>query len=205
MTSPIPPGTLNWDVPLNAYLENLDAGQEWRPADQAALAWSFDFSIVPTGGTVTNAAQPNNSSVRVAKVGIRNPMTISNITVSVSTAGVALTAGQNFVGLYDTAGNLVAQSADQTTAWGTTGLKTAALTVPYASGAGYLYAALLCNGATPPAFYAAATPSGLALNFGLATAAARASFSPSSYTTLPATLPLGSSTASGTLHWAVLT
>lgn len=76
---------------------------------------------------------------------------ITNISIGISTAGAAMTA--SLVGIYDTAGNRVATSADQGTNWQSAGLKTIALTAPYVvPTTGALYAALVATGGTIPVF-----------------------------------------------------
>ena len=54
---------------------------------------------------------------------------ISNLSVIIGQAGVAVTASK--LGLYDSAGNLLAITADQGVAWESTGLKTAPVLVPF--------------------------------------------------------------------------
>jgi hypothetical protein len=73
--------------------------------------------------------------------------------VYVVTAGSSLTSGQNFAALYDSSKNLVGITADQATAWGTTGEKVMALTTPYVVTApGLFKGAMWSVGTTPPAF-----------------------------------------------------
>ncbi|QIE02565.1 collagen triple helix repeat-containing protein [Streptomyces phage BRock] len=116
------------------------------PADIGYLAYSFDPLIAD------GSVGPVAGTIQLVRVVLRSPQTITNIVAHVGTAGGTLTSGQNFAGLYDATGARVALTADQTTAWGTTGAKTMALTAPYAAAAGYYYVAFLSNGTTPPLF-----------------------------------------------------
>ena len=76
---------------------------------------------------------------------------VTNISVIVNTAGVTMTLSK--VGLYDSAFTRLALSADQTTAWESTGVKTIALTSPYTVlTTGLYYVAIVAKGATIPAF-----------------------------------------------------
>lgn len=137
------------------------------------LGWSFDNACATSSGIVANVGL-----IYVAKIQVPVTITVSNIIVRVETIGSVLTSGQNLVGAYDSAGNLLATSADQTTAWGTTGVKTAAVT-PFTVTGGpttYIYGALLANGSTGPQFQRPATNdsssgmSGAALRFARTTA-----------------------------------
>jgi hypothetical protein len=118
--------------------------------------------------------------------------TISTIAVYVGTAGSSLTSSENFAGIYNSSGTLKGSTADQTTAWGTTGLKSMALTSAFTSiPAGRYYLAILSNGTTPPAFRAPAAVPNLA-NAGLSGANLRYAAYSSSLTALPGTITMAS-------------
>ena len=85
--------------------------------------------------------------------------TITNLHVFVSSAGSTLTANQNFGALYDSSKNLLAQTADQSTAWTSTGMKTMALSSAQAVAAGTIYVALWANATTRPTFRSSAVGS----------------------------------------------
>lgn len=192
MTTPIPPGTLNWDVPLNAYLETLDAGQHWRPSDQGFIGWSND------PGAHSTTTSLISGGARVVRINVRNAATISNLHIIVATGGSGLTAGQNWLALYDSSGALVGQSADLTTAFGSAGMVTAPIT-PYAAPVGPVYVYMLSNGTTPPVVASYANQVNNAVNFGGVT---RTRIMTGSFTTPPATL--GAATLNTVTYWVAV-
>lgn len=89
---------------------------------------------------------------RIVAIPIPTDMTITTMSVFVWTAGATLTASQNLLALYDSAGNqLGTTSADQSTAWTTTGLKSVSIGSVAITGSPtkYVYAFLLSSGTTP--------------------------------------------------------
>lgn len=170
------------------------------PAKHNLITWTQDpRTLRSTGDTLTGGV------VYLAKVDIANRSTVvSNILIGVITAGATLTAGQNFVGLYDSAGTRLAVSADQTTAWGTAGLKTAAIT-PQTLAVGSYYVAILSNGTTKPVFATGAGHGQDSItNAGLTTGTAAFLTSGAGLTTLPASITLGSGSQNSGARWAAL-
>lgn len=157
-------------------------------------------------GYSSGSAALTFGAVQLNKVWVRDAATVANLSIVVTTAGVGLTTGQNFAAIYDASGNQVAITADQTTAWGTTGAKTMALTSSLsASSAGY-YVALLSNGATTaPSIAVHSNGAAAALNFGLSTGSSRALVTGAGNTAMPSTITLGSQTAAGMDFMAFLT
>jgi hypothetical protein len=198
-------GQSNWDVPLNAALNDLQ-GQinqrqldvAWTPGDQAYAAWSFDpalplgSSLVPTG------------TLNLTRLAIRTARTLNSITVQSTAAGVTLTAGQNFAGLYDSTGARVALTADQSAVWNSTGTKIMNLTAPYAAAAGYYWVALLVNAVTAPQFQRGQSAAPNAINAGLATASSRYATSGAGLTALPASFVPGAVTQSAIAWWTAV-
>ena len=119
--------------------------------DRLAALGSGGF--VAVGGTIYGVAIP-----------LLAGDVVSNLSVMVTTAGSGVTA--SLLGLYDTAGTRLAVSADQGTAWQSTGLKTVAMTTPYAVPAtGLYYGAIIATASTTvPAFHRAATNASIAIN-----------------------------------------
>jgi hypothetical protein len=120
-------------------------------------------------------------------VGLRAGDTVTNISVVVGGAGSAVTLSK--VGLYSKAGARLGISADQGTAWQSTGLKTIALTSPYTVPAddGYYIAVVSKATTTVPSLLR--VQSGLlmtAVGTGMAPVATQAA-----QTDLPATATLG--------------
>ena len=162
--TPIPEGTPDWDVPLNAALTDQDSRittnaadidsltaltetLERQPGERGFLSWTLQPEATQSIGTA-----PPSGAMRLQRHKLRSAATITNLHVGVLVAGSTLTAGQNLMGIYSTSGNLLAQTGDQSVAWTTAGMKTAALTSPLNLPAGDFYVAFLAVGTTPPTF-----------------------------------------------------
>lgn len=114
-----------------------------QPAGQGLLAWSADPATA-AGGVTTSAG-----AVYTVRVTLPAAAVVSKLWVVITAAGGTLTAGQNFLGLYSSAGTRLALTADQTTPFASTGILDAALTAPYSAAGGNYFVAVLCNGGTP--------------------------------------------------------
>lgn len=83
---------------------------EISPADRGLLAWTID------PGVARDSNAPTNGLIRGSR--IKHPggliTGIAYVSLSPQVGGVA---GQNFLGIYDTNGNRLAQTADLTAAW----------------------------------------------------------------------------------------
>jgi hypothetical protein len=126
------------------------------PTDYGWLAWAFDPANLDSGASAASAGVLN-----LTKLHLPVASTITNILLSITTAPTGLTSGQNFAGLYSTSGTLLATTADQTSNWAATGMKTCALTATYSAAAGDYLVGFFANGTTPPAF--SRTPAKLAV------------------------------------------
>lgn len=118
-------------------------GADWVPADFNLTAWSFS----PLGISARDTAMFNGA---LTLIGIKIPaaMTVTSVHNFIVTPGVNLTAG--FGALYQS-GNLLAVTADQSTAWATTpGRQTMALASPQAVNPGMVYVGFWSVGDTPP-------------------------------------------------------
>jgi len=197
---PIPIGQDPWGTLLNDSMFEIHRTIETNPTDHGALAWTAD-PYGNSGSTGLTSGLPFMS-----KVWIREPSTLSNVMMSITTAGSGLTAAQNFVGIYNAAGTRIAVSADQTAAFGGTGLVTAAMTAPVAVTPGPYYLTFLCNGTTPPilARGAVAGSGASTVNFGLTAATGRYATGPAAQTSLPASITMASRTLSAICMWAVV-
>jgi len=164
------------------------------PILNGAVAWSMD----PVRATTANT--PGSGSLSLSRVFVNYKATITNLYLSVQAAGSGLTAGQNLVGMYDANGNRVGISADQTSAWGTTGSKTAALTMTGALEPGVYYLAFLSNGTTVPHLNGG---DNVLQNIGPLTAPFRFG-SLAGQTTLPSTITLSSFGATGFLPFLMV-
>ncbi|MFJ4785136.1 glycosyl hydrolase family 28-related protein [Streptomyces sp. NPDC088794] len=170
----------------------------FKAADHGLLTWTHDPA------TLRSAAERITSgSVYLCKIKIVNRSTVvSNIHYGVVDAGATLTSTQNLVGLYDSSGTRLAVSADQTTAFGSAGAKTAAIT-PQTLAVGTYYVAILSVGTTPPSF-AQGNGASSVLNTGLATGTSRFLVGPTAQTSLPTSITLGSQTPTNGARWAAL-
>lgn len=171
--------------------------------DSGLLAWSFDPTIA-TQTFLTTAGV-----LYLSRVVLTGQQTITNGLVGLTTAGGTLTSGQNFLALYNSSGTRIAVSADQTTAFATAGLITAAWTTPVSNAApGIYYVGVLCNGGTAVTLASGTTlkPGNVSLgNAGLTTATSRYLTSGTSQTATPSSVTLGS--ASGNIAatiWAAI-
>jgi hypothetical protein len=171
--------------------------------DSALAAWAFD----PAGATQTFLTTAG--VLYLVRMVLTSQQTITNGLVSLTTAGATLTSAQNFLALYNASGTRIAVSADQTTAFATAGLITAAWTTPVTNAApGIYYVGVLCNGGTAVTLASGTTlkPGNVSLgNAGLATATSRYLTSGTSQTATPASVTLSS--ASGNVAatiWAAI-
>lgn len=169
-----------------------------EPDDHGYLAWALD------PGSLVNQVTLTAGVLYGTRLEIRRTMSVTNVVLFCSTAGSTLTAGQNFVGLYDSSGTRIGVSADQTTAWGTSGVKIAALASgPFTVAAGYVWAVLVANGTTPPQFGTGSLFS-VGANAGLAAAETRFASQGTTQTALPASLTPGSWLQNANAPWAAL-
>lgn len=156
-----------------------------------ALSWTQDPSLC-----FTVLTQQATGKLWVARMPWARRATVTNIVYRTTTAGSGLTAGQNLLALYTSAGALIANSTtpDQTTNFqATAGNFTATLSSPPVvppDPNGYIYAAILSNGTTRPVFVG---PGGAAatVNMGIASGVAqRAGLIASTFTAMPSTITL---------------
>ena len=162
--TPIPKGTDSWDVPVNAAfvdqdtrittnsdditnLEALTNTLERQPGERGFKSWTLQPEATQSLGTIAVSG-----SMRLQRHKLRVTSTITNLHMGVLVVGSGLVASQNFMGIYDTSGNLLAQTGDLSVAWTTVGMKTSALTAPIQLPAGDFYVGFLANGTTPPTF-----------------------------------------------------
>jgi len=198
--APIPIGTDPWGTLLNDTLFELHRTVETNPVDHGMIAWTCDPYANSGSSTITTGTP------FMSKIWIREPVTLSSIGISITTAGVALTVGQNFVGIYNAAGTRIAQSADQTAAWAGTGYVQAAMTAPVAVTPGAYFLTLLSNGTTSPnlARGAVAGSGAGTINFGLTATTGRFATGPAAQTSLPASITMASRTLSAISMWSVV-
>ncbi|MFJ4649460.1 hypothetical protein ACIP6Q_39000 [Streptomyces bobili] len=174
-------------------------GNTWAPLDHGLTAWTFDPASCTGSGTTLSAG-----FIYLVELILRQPATISRVHAVLGAAGAGLTAGHCLAGLYDTAGNRVAVTADMATTWNSAGNKSMLLTAPYAAPAGKYYVALLFNGTTSPSFACGSTHGATFTPGNAALSAGNYRFCRSSagQTALPATIALAGFTPDANNVWA---
>lgn len=221
--TPITRGQQDWDTPLNAALTSQDgrittnessittlqgqmttansniatlqgatASLDWQPQDHGWKAWTQDPAAAQGGATSVT------QTIYFVKVPLRAAGTVSNIYVTVTTAGSGLTAGQNLVGLYTSAGTKLVESADQSTPFGSIGLKTIPIS-PQSLSAGFYWVAIMSNGTTPANFMRGNSQSSSALNF-----TELRFVNTTGNTSLPASFTPGSANTDNNARWAAI-
>ena len=174
-------------------------------AEDDFVAWAFDVAYM--GST---AVVPGVGTLALIRVPVRTSRTFSKVWVPLASNGSSLTTGGNWVGLYNSAGALVAASADQTTTWGTGSFAVEQTAMTAQSGfsltlaAGFYWVALLTNATGTGAGFAR----GASINGTLVNGSTPAPYRWSSYgsglTTLPANITLSSATHLQTTFWTAL-
>lgn len=162
--TPINKGTTDWDVPVNAAFVDQDtritanAGDiatqaalvstlERQPGERGFKSWTLQPEATQSLGTIAVSG-----AMRLQRHKLRVASTITNLHMGVLVVGSGLVASQNFMGIYDTSGSLLAQTGDQSTNWTTAGMRTSPLTAPINLPPGDFYVGFLANGTTPPTF-----------------------------------------------------
>jgi hypothetical protein len=130
-----------------ALSPNWQRKPDWMPSDHGLISWSFDPAIINAVAIVPTAGQVN-----LVKLHVPISTTITNVILSVSTAGSGLTPSQNFAALYNASGSLLSATSDQSGIWNSTGVKLMALSSPPSVAAGDYYLAFYANGTTLPTF-----------------------------------------------------
>lgn len=224
--TPIPKGEQNWDVPVNAAFTDQDQritdaddvnSQQWFEITQNRTNIANAANLGGAGGRETTIKAMNyapwltnvsttipNGIVHMCRLDLYSAQTINSIILPVFVAGSGFVAGQNFAGLYDSAGNRVAVTADQSGVWNSIGTKTMALTAPYAAPEGPLYVAWVVNATGAPAFLRSLSASALSdfINYGTTATTARWSTTLTGQTSLPASINMSARTQTGVAFWA---
>lgn len=169
---------------------------EFQPADHGMTSWAYDPALCSGGSLAING------SVYLTKQAVRKAYTTSQVWWSITTAGATPVGGQNFVGIYSSAGTLLG-SANVDAAISSSGAKSTALSVPLTPG--FVWIAFLFNATTAPTLARAGsfetTP-----NAGLANTSYRFALNGTARTTLAASLTPASNTSVNSLNfWGGLT
>lgn len=168
-------------------------GADTQPGDHGFETWSHD-PYYPASSVIAV-----NGRIYAIKLPIRRPCTIDTLWWSVATAGATPTAGQNWVGLFSSAGvryGQVGVDGDISSTGGKPSVITPQALDPATDP--YVYQLFLFNAATAPTLVRGSsfesTP-----NLNLATAALRAAVVASGQTALPASFNPATLTTNGCL------
>jgi hypothetical protein len=170
----------------------------WGPPEQ----WAGLKAATLDPRICQNATALSAGVVQLLEVFVPESFRCSKVHVAISTtAGVGLS--NSFAGIYDDQGNLIGQSADQSSNWQSTGAKEANLVSPVdLQGGRRYYVALLVGAATTqPTFTRAGN---LASTNAGAPAPFRSATSGSGLTALPTSIALAGVSASVQAMWAGL-
>ena len=171
----------------------------WHPVDHGLKTWAYDPMICSTSAAATSGL------LYFQKVHLKQPMTITNIVMHVGTAGATLTSGQNFAALYRADRTLIAVTADQSTAWTSTGVKTMALSGgPYSLAAGDYYVAHWSVGTTPVGLLRSSPNVGALVNVGFTQPNFRQGTADSGLTTTAPSTFSSTQSSSASAGWAAL-
>lgn len=214
-------GDINWDVGLNAALNDLQSqitangsGVAVNTAGIAALqptnfgaldsgykAWTFPAEQAGGAGSI-----PGAGVVTLGKVLVNSAQSVTSVALYVNTGGTGLTSGQNFAGVYNSGGTLVATTADLTAAWAGTGWMAHALSGgPYTLTQGAYWVAIMSNGTTRPTFSRnASNLSGALYNGLLANASLRFATNGTGTTALPSLITPSSNSSLNVPYWLAL-
>lgn len=171
----------------------------YQSTDLGLIAWSFD--PVTTSGSTSAVS----GTVFLSQITLRYAQTISNLAVAIATGASGVTANQNFLGLYTSAGTRVAVTAAGAidTAIASSGYLSQAVVTPYAAAAGTYWVAYL-NNATTAALLQRGTGATLSIaNVGMTGAGMRYAVNGTAQTSLPATITPASNSATNAFPlWA---
>jgi hypothetical protein len=160
-----------------------------------AIAWSFDPVSASTGQAGTAG------TLYLASVYVNRTVTATKLSWGINTAGSGATAGQNFVGLYSSAGTQLASvgvDARVTTTGAFSETISAALTP------GQYWVAFLFNASAMPQIYRAGFLNGGLVNFNLSASTYRFATNGTSLTALPGSITPSSNSAAMYTYWAAL-
>lgn len=165
---------------------------EATPDAHNIVAWTYDPTMA------VNSIELTGGTVYLAKLHIPRTMAVTKLYWWMAVAGVTPTAGQNFGGLYSSAGTrLVTANADATVT-ATAGLQTLTIGSTTLTANTFVWAALVFNAATRPTvmYGSGATGTTTACNVGLTAATYRYATAGTSQTSLPSSITPASNSAS---------
>lgn len=190
-------GNVALDGTLTVAGSSIGAPSTPQPGDHGFTAWSYDPSFASTGQLLTNG------TVYLSAVYLRTPTTVSKCWWLVSAAAVTPTAGQNWVGLVNSAGTVLSTASIDALITTASVARSATLTTPQTVGAGMYWVAFVCNASTAPTLM---RTNGLATgtnNANLSGASLQYATNGTAQTSLPASVTPASNSAGPSLWVAV--
>lgn len=188
------------NVEANSF--NSAATISWLPAytpgpqEASLLSWAYDPNTCSTNQLTVNG------TLYLIKVPVRALHPISNVWWNAGTAGVTATAGQNWAGIYNSSGTLVASVGVDAQVTSANTPVNVALSASYTpTQPGFVWVGLLFNAATPPSLYRTNGATTAGNNAGILSASLyRFATNGTGQTTLPASITPGSN-AIGSSIW----
>lgn len=166
----------------------------WTPNIYPFKSWSYD----PTGAV--NGSILTGGLLYVMRLEISNPISITHAYLWCSTIGSGTTNA--WAAIYDSSGNLLAQSDNQSANMGTTGLKTFTFASPPAVGAGWVWLAFWATATvTVPSF---ARSAGTAISNSLLAASVYRYATADTGLTNTAPNPMGARTSLALAFWGAI-
>lgn len=181
--------TLNTLAPDGTVTQVASGTGTVTPANQNLIAWTYDPVIGVNSSTVTNGV------LFLSAVYPTRNATVTKLYTQVVTAAITPVAGQNFIGLYSSAGVLLT-SANIDTPIASTGLLTATVTAAAVTAGSMYWVGILANAATAPLLARGQSLNGAdtTANVGLSAATYRFAQNGSARTALPSPLVPASNT-----------
>lgn len=171
-------GTVSGTLAVTGYALGED-----NPADHGVAAWCYDPALA------VNSTQLTGGTLYLVRVNLAAAVAVTKIYWWAANQASTITAGQNFVGLYNAAGTLLT-STNVDAVLGTAGLKTTTISSQSLTAGTFYWIGLLFNATIPPTLTRASGWSGVnvAANMGLAAGALRFATNGTGRTALPSTI-----------------
>lgn len=166
-----------------------------HPREHGAIAWTVD------GAAVNGGSAPTSGAICLSALYVSRPVTATKIYWGTTTAGASPVAGQNFVGLYNSAGTQLASVGVDARVTVANGFFNEAISVALTPGT--YYVAWLFNATTTPTVLRSPNINGSLVNFNLTASTARFATNGTG-TTLPSTLTMSSNVNSTNPLWTAL-
>jgi hypothetical protein len=179
-------------------------GASWEPSDSNLAAWTYDSIFADASSTTI----PSQGVLYLVAMQPRQTFTTTKVYISTQVVGNTATAGQNWIGLYNSAGTLCASKGIDSVVTASVGLQTITWTTPFTGPAGLYWVGFFFNASTNPTIDRRATPAdNQTQNVGLTTTNYRFCQQAGPFTTsLPSPLTVSSNSISGSprLFWSAI-